>query len=111
MTGAPVQRWVAWFARARRLERALEDLGSEAEVARTHGMTRAGVSQYLTVARRLPADFLDGWEVETERKGRGRKSRRALDLRLDCIMSVRPSRRAWRTPHLGAFRSKKGLEA
>ena len=53
-------------ARARRLERALAELGTEAEVARTHGMTRAGVSQYLAVARRLPADFLDGWEVETE---------------------------------------------
>jgi hypothetical protein len=28
-------------------------------------MTRAGVSQYLAVARRLPADLLDGMEVET----------------------------------------------
>lgn len=53
-------------ARARRLERALAELGSEAEVARVHGMTRAGVSQYLALARRLPADFLDRWEVETE---------------------------------------------
>ncbi|HVP66854.1 MAG TPA: hypothetical protein VMT17_06290 [Anaeromyxobacteraceae bacterium] len=52
-------------ARARELERALAQLGTAAEVARVHGMTPAGVSQYLTVARRLPADFLAGMEIET----------------------------------------------
>jgi hypothetical protein len=65
-------------ARARTLERALAELGTEADVARTHGMTRAGVSQYLAVARRLPANLLDGMEVETEPARLRRYSLRSL---------------------------------
>lgn len=52
-------------ARAKALEQALVELGTEATVARAHGMTPAGVSQYLAVARRLPADLLAGMVVET----------------------------------------------
>jgi hypothetical protein len=52
-------------ARAKALELALAELGTEAKVARAHGMTPASVSQYLAVARRLPADLLAGMVVET----------------------------------------------
>jgi hypothetical protein len=51
--------------RAKALELALAELGTEAKVARAHGMTPASVSQYLAVARRLPADLLAGMVVET----------------------------------------------
>lgn len=53
-------------ARAKALELALAELGTEAKVARAHAMTPAGVSQYLAVARRLPGDLLAGMVVETE---------------------------------------------
>lgn len=53
-------------ARAKALELALAKLGTEAKVARAHAMTPAGVSQYLAVVRRLPADLLAGMVVETE---------------------------------------------
>jgi hypothetical protein len=53
-------------ARARELQRALAVEGSDADVARAFGVTRAGVCQYLTVLRRLPADLLDRVEAEQE---------------------------------------------
>lgn len=52
-------------ARSTALVLALAELGTEAKVARAHGMTPASVSQYLAVARRLPADLLAGMVVET----------------------------------------------
>jgi DNA-binding transcriptional regulator YdaS (Cro superfamily) len=52
--------------RARELQRALAVEGSDADVARAFGMTRAGVCQYLTLVRRLPAELLDQVEAETD---------------------------------------------
>ena len=65
-------------ARARELQRALEVHGSEAEVARACGLTRAGVNQYLTLVRRLPADLLDQAEAVVERGRLKRISLRQL---------------------------------
>ena len=65
-------------ARAKALELALAELGTEAKVARAHAMTPAGVSQYLAVARRLPGDLLDGMVVETEPAQLRKWSLRAL---------------------------------
>ena len=52
--------------RARELQAALERHGTASEVARALGLTRAGVSQYLTLLRRLPPDLLDRVESEQE---------------------------------------------
>jgi DNA-directed RNA polymerase sigma subunit (sigma70/sigma32) len=53
-------------ARARELQRAIVVEGSDADVARAFGMTRAGICQYLTLVRRLPADLLDAVAAETD---------------------------------------------
>ncbi len=54
-------------ARARKLQSALAVEGSDADVARAYGLTRASVCQYLTLVRRLPSDLLDEVEVVTDR--------------------------------------------
>jgi hypothetical protein len=63
LPGKPVPNPVV---RARELQKAVLELGSAADVARAFGITAAGVCQYLTVLRRLPADLLDRVEVEKE---------------------------------------------
>ncbi|HTP29811.1 MAG TPA: hypothetical protein VMK12_29645 [Anaeromyxobacteraceae bacterium] len=52
--------------RAREIQRALEEHGTAADVARDLRFTNAGVSQYLTILRRLPPDLLDRVEAEQE---------------------------------------------
>jgi hypothetical protein len=52
--------------RARELQKALERHGTASGVARAHGLTRAGVSPYLTLLRRLPTDLLARVESEQE---------------------------------------------
>lgn len=65
-------------ARARELQRALAVEGSAADVARAFGMTRAGVSQYLSLVRRLPGDLLDQVEALVDRDRLQRLSLRQL---------------------------------
>ena len=52
--------------------------GSDADVARAYGLTRASVCQYLTLVRRLPADLLDKVEAVTDRDRLKRLSLRQL---------------------------------
>jgi DNA-binding transcriptional regulator YdaS (Cro superfamily) len=65
-------------ARARELQRALAVEGSDADVARAYGLTRASVCQYLTLVRRLPSDLLDEVEAVTDRNRLKRLSLRQL---------------------------------
>jgi hypothetical protein len=50
--------------RARELQKALEQHGTPAGVARAYGVTRASVCQYLTLLRRLPAELLEAVQEE-----------------------------------------------
>jgi hypothetical protein len=53
--------------RARELQKALGKHGTAAEVARGPGAHQGGVSQYLTLQRRLPPDLLARLEPEPVR--------------------------------------------
>jgi ParB-like chromosome segregation protein Spo0J len=63
LPGKPIPNPVV---RARELQAALAEHGTASEVARALGLTRAGVSQYLTLLRRLPPDLLAKVESEQE---------------------------------------------